>query len=283
MPSTMTYANRHRREIGDTSADYPDNNDNNDDETYQDSGESDDEEEPSDSEPSSSSSSDDDSDDDSDGDKEPTINVKDTDGRDNTLDPQRRRIHQPEPVILAPAINRPVANLGVGVKQAELDNDAPDANQGANADENPGVGVMIDDDFDEPDEVEEEANITNEHERFQAAEQDGRNRAEQPNNERPRRTRQPKHNDDFVYQIMETFLESIQTEDVLVTAQMSAKAGLKKFGKKGSDALVNELQQLIVMRVMTGCLPGSLTANQKYISQDDQFCLLVRGTFWHRQ
>jgi hypothetical protein len=87
MPSTMTYANRHRREIGDTSADYPDNNDDNDDETYQDSGESDDEEEPSDSEPSSSSSSDDDSDDDSDGDKEPTINVKDTDGRDNTLDP----------------------------------------------------------------------------------------------------------------------------------------------------------------------------------------------------
>jgi hypothetical protein len=48
-----------------------------------------------------------------------------------------------------------------------------------------------------------------------------------------------------------------------VTAQMSTKAGLKYFGNHGAKAIVKELQQLIVLKIMTGCLPSDLTAQQK--------------------
>jgi Reverse transcriptase (RNA-dependent DNA polymerase) len=48
-----------------------------------------------------------------------------------------------------------------------------------------------------------------------------------------------------------------------VTAQMSAKAGLKMFGTKGADALMKELGQLIVMKVMSGCNSRELTPDQK--------------------
>jgi hypothetical protein len=39
---------------------------------------------------------------------------------------------------------------------------------------------------------------------------------------------------------------------MFVTAQMSAKAGLKYFGSRGSEAIVKELHQLILLKVMTG-------------------------------
>jgi hypothetical protein len=59
--------------------------------------------------------------------------------------------------------------------------------------------------------------------------------------------------------------EARLSDDALsfVTAQMSAKAGLKYFGSCRSEPIVKELCQLILLKVMTGCPPSDLTAEQK--------------------
>ena len=51
--------------------------------------------------------------------------------------------------------------------------------------------------------------------------------------------------------------------DAFVTAQMSAKAGLKMFGGKGAEAIEKELGQLILMKVMSGVHAHQLTQTQK--------------------
>jgi hypothetical protein len=48
-----------------------------------------------------------------------------------------------------------------------------------------------------------------------------------------------------------------------VTAQMNAKSGLKLFGQAGADVIMKELQQLIVLNVMHGCSPASLSTKQR--------------------
>jgi hypothetical protein len=53
----------------------------------------------------------------------------------------------------------------------------------------------------------------------------------------------------------------MQDAQKFVTTQVSA--GLKHFGSQGSDAILKELQQLIILKVMTGCLPSDLTPQQK--------------------
>jgi Reverse transcriptase (RNA-dependent DNA polymerase) len=48
-----------------------------------------------------------------------------------------------------------------------------------------------------------------------------------------------------------------------VTAQMTAKAGLKYFGQDGADAIMVELEQLLYCKVMDGCKAGDLLKEQK--------------------
>jgi hypothetical protein len=54
-------------------------------------------------------------------------------------------------------------------------------------------------------------------------------------------------------------------EDMLsfITAQMTAKAGLKYFGQDGADAIMVELEQLLYCKVMDGCKAGDLSKEQK--------------------
>jgi hypothetical protein len=54
-------------------------------------------------------------------------------------------------------------------------------------------------------------------------------------------------------------------EDMLsfVTAQMTAKAGLKYFGQDGANAIMVELEQLLYCKVMDGCKAGDLSKEQK--------------------
>ena len=48
-----------------------------------------------------------------------------------------------------------------------------------------------------------------------------------------------------------------------VTAQMSAKKGLQVFGQQGADALLKELRQLVLMKVMSGVQSHELSTTQK--------------------
>ena len=48
-----------------------------------------------------------------------------------------------------------------------------------------------------------------------------------------------------------------------LTAQMSAKRGLRQFGQKGADTLMNELQRLINCRVMFPRDANTLSRGEK--------------------
>jgi hypothetical protein len=48
-----------------------------------------------------------------------------------------------------------------------------------------------------------------------------------------------------------------------VTAQMSAEKGLNVFGQQGADALMKELPQLVIMKVISGVESHKLTKEQK--------------------
>ena len=52
----------------------------------------------------------------------------------------------------------------------------------------------------------------------------------------------------------------------LLTEQMSAWQGLKKFGTAGVKAIMTELEQLLFQKVMHGVTPSSLTCTQKQVA-----------------
>jgi hypothetical protein len=141
-----------------------------------------------------------------------------------------------------------------------------------------GIPPIADHDQEEIPADNEEVPVDNieqvtEHDCFESAEAEGHARAQMHNNIRPRRTIKNNRDKDFVYPMMKMMIASFPasnletglSDDTLsfVTAQMSAKAGLKYFGSRRSEAIVNELRQLILLKVMTGCLPSDLTAEQK--------------------
>ena len=117
-----------------------------------------------------------------------------------------------------------------------------------------------------------EQSTKTEHDRFRAAEDDGRARAVQPSANRPVRAVRPNKHDDFAYTVFDFMQRAVQVEKVpdgagahsYVTAQMSAKAGLKVFGSEGAHALMKELRQLVTMNVMSGCDSRVLTKDQKH-------------------
>ena len=66
----------------------------------------------------------------------------------------------------------------------------------------------------------------------------------------------------------ETLLTLVTGEDEsdmlsFVTAQMSAKAGIKQFGDKGTEAIMKEMEQLLHRKVMEGRKANTLTKQQK--------------------
>ena len=94
---------------------------------------------------------------------------------------------------------------------------------------------------------------------------DGRARASQPDTGRPQRDVKRRFDDDYTYTLLDFMSRHAQSHnnDAFVTAQMSAKAGLKLFGGKGAEAIMKELGQLILMKVMSGVHAHKLTRDQK--------------------
>jgi len=62
-----------------------------------------------------------------------------------------------------------------------------------------------------------------------------------------KRVRKQNINPDFVYEALKN---STETNDVMLTQQMSAKKGLKIFGDRGQEAVMKELEQLLYRSVM---------------------------------
>ena len=110
-------------------------------------------------------------------------------------------------------------------------------------------------------------------EQFQQAEDVGRAAAE--GGELPKRERRRKVDDvrecvnlmsseadpDALFTLM--MEEDPEEMSTFLTAQMSAKAGLKHFGEDGAQAIMKELEQLLRRKVMKGRDANSLTKEQK--------------------
>jgi Reverse transcriptase (RNA-dependent DNA polymerase) len=106
--------------------------------------------------------------------------------------------------------------------------------------------------------------------RFAQAEEAGR--AAALNNDNKPRTRSTAAQE-FIHNIFDdmdpySVFELMSGEDEeemlsFVTAQMTAKAGLKYFGQDGADAIMVELEQLLYRKVMDGCKAGDLSKEQK--------------------
>jgi hypothetical protein len=109
-----------------------------------------------------------------------------------------------------------------------------------------------------------------EYERFTQAEEAGRTAA--LNNDSKHRTRSTAAQE-FIHSMFEdmdpnSIFELMSGEDEeemlsFVTAQMTAKAGLKYFGQDGADAIMVELEQLLYRKVMDRCKAGDLSKEQK--------------------
>jgi Reverse transcriptase (RNA-dependent DNA polymerase) len=109
-----------------------------------------------------------------------------------------------------------------------------------------------------------------ESEAFRNAELQGRERAAQLFTGRPQRVTRPLRHDDFTYTFFEHMrntagkhLSDKEFVHAYVTAQMSAKKGLKIFKEDGAGALMKELRQVIVMNVMSGCHARELSMEEK--------------------
>ena len=87
---------------------------------------------------------------------------------------------------------------------------------------------------------------------FCNAEARGRGEAYAPDAPRPRRSTRPK---DFTY--------ALSDHACNVTAQMSAKKGLAVFREQGAGPLMKELNQVVVMGVMSGCDAQTMSPEQK--------------------
>jgi len=180
----------------------------------------------------------------------------------------------------------PAQNTGVGewAQEPAVDFSEPEQNTGVEEtyeDPNAGPPQSVHDQPEHPhsgeeltsDEDERADNTPTVHDQFQAAEMAGRNAALDPDAPRPTRARKDARDD--AYQYLCAMFSSIDVEMAikllmdgpdavsLLTAQMSAKQGLKHFGRAGAEAIEKELEQLVYRRVMEGQDANSLTRSQK--------------------
>ena len=144
--------------------------------------------------------------------------------------------------------------------------------------ENQGGHLPNEGDHDDTENEEEGVEVTlTEHEQFQVAEDDGRQRAQ--TNQVGARTRQTTRNDpDSVLATLglklnhnNTTIQEVYSaiaphaNDLLcfLTEQMSAKKGLRMFGEEGAKALTKELEQLVDRKVMHPVDGKKLSREQK--------------------
>ena len=266
MPSTITYSNRHGHELTDTLADLGDDTSlasDSDDDTY--------------SHQSSRQDNSDNLSDDFDSDSSSTTSSA------STVNPTTYVNPTPPPVDdadLPPAtdVPAPVPHANQGV---EDNNHHPHANQGVKDNgNNPGGesddDLPADEEFDDDlpadddnnvnnndnfnnetsdehsDDESEIMSLPNESDEFRNAEARGRAEAYAPDAPRPRRSTRSK---DFTY--------ALSDHACNVTAQMSAKKGLAVFREQGAGALMKELNQVVVMGVMSGCDARTMSPEQK--------------------
>ena len=64
---------------------------------------------------------------------------------------------------------------------------------------------------------------------------------------------------------LDELIAKVKAGDVinLLSAQMSAKKGLKVFGEAGANGITKELEQILYRKVMHGVLPSQLNRKQK--------------------
>ena len=150
-----------------------------------------------------------------------------------------------------------------------------EASQEANDDGTTGVDPPLDsyDDDSDDDGYSLSDDETTESERFGEAEAPGR--AAAAGEPLPRRTRVP--NRDSIYDYIHNMFGAVDPDVVLtlltddpnddainlLTAQMSAKAGLKQFGEAGAAAITKELEQLVYRKVLEAKRADSLTREQR--------------------
>ena len=306
MPPTLTFGDRHAREIKDTLDEIDRWYDSDDDESYVDS-ENDDE----------SLRADDDSDNGDDGGEDPDngngyqpqmdlidpamgpdpvteeeyedINEADEEQDENsTNDNSSETTGVEEDDVETTGVDESGENTGVESPdedhddESKSDDDADDQSvPGCN--ENTGVEVetVYDSDYedDDVDSVYSDAEEmfpekVPESDRFSEAADRGE-RAARNNEDLPKRESKRKNwaSGDFVNAIFQEYDED-QLFDMMtsgklhqtfsfVTAQMSAKAGIKRFGKAGEDAIIKELEQLVYRKVMEGKKAKGLTREEK--------------------
>ena len=108
---------------------------------------------------------------------------------------------------------------------------------------------------------------------FRMAEQHGREAAASDQDvARPQCTRRSTRLSDYDYSAaqldadyLDELIAKVKAGDVinLLSAQMSAKKGLKVFGEAGADAITKELEQIVYQNMMHGILPSQLNHKQK--------------------
>ena len=139
--------------------------------------------------------------------------------------------------------------------------------QGAAVDEAIEMDVDEDTDNSDPDDMEEA--------KYKAAEQMGLDAAHDDDGTLPKRVRKKKA--DEIYEYYNAMFTGIDVDHVFsshgdehsnqvfnfLTDQMSAKAGLKKFGDKGAASIMQELEQLLYRKVIVGRKASSLTPSQR--------------------
>lgn len=229
MPTSITYADRRGHEITDWEVEQTDQTDSeteSDDSTYQPIEPTNDDLDQSDDEGSESDSSDSD------------IDEQSTEGMDDT---------EGVPPAISDDDSSTTSNEGPQLPDGDDQEESQGGTENSGVD-NPGLN-------NEP---------RPEFERFREAELDGEARAADPHRQRPQQIVRAKRDDDFIYAVVNSLVHQLGGEHhSYVTEQMSIKAGLKLFGKRGSDAVSSELKQLIVMNVMSGCVPSTLSKAQK--------------------
>jgi Reverse transcriptase (RNA-dependent DNA polymerase) len=263
MPVTLTFGDRHAREIEDNLADLEDYSD---DGSY---GPSEFSEEDDAYSYDESSDDDDDNDDNNelpDNLPEPGIPGDDYDEQSSDDDDDEQSTEEQQD-----------GNDSVSENEVSDENTGVDDENAGVDPENTGVEVLEPIDEDNDDNF---ARVPTAYEQFKQAEQDGRDAATSHGNNyrtrsatRTEREAELENAAEFVHNMFQTMdptaifelMSGNDAQEMLsfLTAQMTAKAGLKYFGQDGTDAIMKELEQLLYRKVMEGCHAGDLTKERK--------------------
>ena len=277
MPRTLTFADRHGRELEDRLVDLEEDDDG-----------SDADYDPADDDSDADDDDDDlsyfsDADDDDDGNMPPLVPNQEYMPA-NEFDNDVPQVGADNDSLGSYDVSESSVSEGDGSEGMNDDESLHDSNPGGNTGVDPVENTGVDPEENtgvseipvprEPDHTEEPVKMTEE-EQFEEAESIGRANAADEQATRPHRTnRGPRLDPDFRYlnilsdmdpEAIFSFLMGDDADDMLtfLTEQMTVKKGLKLFGAAGADALKRELEQLIYRKVMKGRHPKDLTTAQK--------------------